>query len=91
MVEISSVLGCRTAVSRSGVNECALAGSRFQRGGKRVFARGAPKSCAKAFEILRDPGLVNREGFGTIETIETIIFAPFPSPDYHRGKWSEGD
>ena len=56
-----------------------------------MFARGAPQSCAKAFEILRDPGLVNREGFGTMETIETIIFAPFPSPDYHRGKWSEGD
>ena len=41
-----------------------------------MFARGASNSCAKAFEILRDPGLVNREGFGTIETIETIISAP---------------
>ena len=51
----------------------------------------ALRICAKAFEILRDPGLANGEEFGTIETIETIIFAPFPSPDYHRGKWSEGD
>ncbi len=40
-----------------------------------MFARGASNSCAKAFEILRDPGLVNREGVGTIETIETVIFA----------------
>ena len=43
-----------------------------------MFARGASNSCAKAFEILRDPGLVNREGVGTIETIETIIFAHLP-------------
>ena len=56
----------------------------FSEGGKRVFARGASNSCAKAFEILRDPGLVNREEVGTIETIETIIFAPIPL-------WDNGD
>ena len=50
-----------------------------------MFARGAPKYCAKAFEILRDPGLVNREGVGTIETIETIIFAPIPP----LGQWRQ--
>ena len=38
----------------------------------------ALRICAKAFEILRDPGLVNREEFETTETIETIISAPIP-------------